>query len=301
MKDFGKVVVLMGGFHGEREISLNSGKAALAALQKQGVDAHGLDVQADVVERLKALSPDRAFIALHGRWGEAGGMQGVLDMLNIPYTGSDMAASAVAMDKQRTKRIWQAMHLPTPDFLVLHEDSDPQAVVDKLGLPLCIKPIEEGSSLGVTRVSTLAQFRPAYDKAREQASMVMVEPWIEGLEYTVGIVGDRVLPSIQIRTPREFYDFIAKYKEHTTEYLCPSGLDETSEQEIQALALAAYQAIGCRHWGRVDVMRDKNGKFWLIEVNTIPGLTETSLVPKAAKAIGVSFEQLILKLLEMTL
>jgi D-alanine-D-alanine ligase len=231
-------------------------------------------------------------------------MQGILDMLAIPYTGSGITASAIAMDKPQCKRIWQALDLPTPDFQLITPTTNPQTVIQQLGLPLCIKPVQTGSSLGVQRVSPINQFLPAYHQAQQHAPHVIAEPWIDGEEYTVGILGDQVLPSIRIQADRgadgdSFYDFHAKYQAGTTEYHCPSGLSADEEAALQGLCLRAYQAIDCRHWGRVDLMRDRAGQFWLLEVNTVPGMTETSLVPKAAKAVGVSFEELVVQLLGM--
>ena len=294
---YGKVAVLMGGLSAEREISLRSGAAVLAALQRQGVDAHGVDVGRDIVEVLLAGRFDCAFIALHGRRGEDGVIQGVLETLNIPYTGSGVLGSALSMDKILSKQVWQAAELPTPAFILLDGDSDWSAVVAELGLPLAVKPAHEGSSLGTTRVERAEDVQPAWAKAAEFDAAVMAEPWVIGEEYTVAILGDEALPVIRLETPREFYDYLAKYQADDTRYHCPSGLDAAQEKELQALALDAFRALGAAGWGRIDVMLDENGKPWLLENNTVPGLTDHSLVPMAAQAAGIGFDELVLRIL----
>ncbi len=295
--EFGKVAVLMGGLSAEREISLQSGAAVFAALQRQGVDAHGVDVGRDIVSVLQAGQFDCAFIALHGRRGEDGVIQGVLETLNIPYTGSGVLGSALSMDKVRSKQVWRAAHTPTPAFNTLNDDSDWAAIADELGLPLAVKPAHEGSSLGTTRVERLEDFKLAWSDAAEFDEVVMAEPWVIGEEYTVGILGDEALPVIRLETPREFYDYLAKYKANDTSYHCPSGLDAARENDIQALCLKAFKALGASGWGRIDLMLDKEGSPWLLENNTVPGLTDHSLVPMAAKAAGISFDELIVRIL----
>jgi D-alanine-D-alanine ligase len=298
--EFGKVAVLMGGLSAEREISLQSGAAVLAALQRQGVDAHGVDVGRDIVSVLLDGQFDCAFIALHGRRGEDGVIQGVLETLNIPYTGSDVLGSALSMDKVRSKQVWRAAGLPTPAFVSLDHDSDWSAVVDELGLPLAVKPAHEGSSLGTTRVEQLQDLQAAWTNAAEFDAAVMAEPWVIGEEYTVAILGDEALPVIRLQTPREFYDYLAKYKADDTSYHCPSGLDAEQESEVQKLALLAFKALGASGWGRIDLMLDEDGKPWLLENNTVPGLTDHSLVPMAAQAAGIEFDDLILRILSAT-
>jgi D-alanine-D-alanine ligase len=298
--EFGKVAVLMGGLSAEREISLRSGAAVLAALQRQGVDAHGVDVGRDIVSVLLEGQFDCAFIALHGRRGEDGVIQGVLETLNIPYTGSDVLGSALSMDKVRSKQVWRAAGLPTPAFVALNHDSDWSAVVDELGLPLAVKPAHEGSSLGTTRVEQLQDLQGAWTNAAEFDAAVMAEPWVIGEEYTVAILGEEALPVIRLETPREFYDFHAKYKANDTAYHCPSGLDGGQENALQKLALQAFAALGATGWGRIDLMLDEEGDPWLLENNTVPGLTDHSLVPMAAQAAGITFDDLILRILSAT-
>ena len=298
---FGRVAVLMGGQYAEREISLITGNAVLEALKRQGVDATGIDVDETIITQLQKGKFDRAFVALHGKGGEDGMIQGLLDSIRMPYTGSGVMASALGMDKQRCKWLWKSMGLPTPEFKVLTNDFDVDAVIDELGLPLFIKPVREGSSLGMTKVTSVTQLKDAWKEASNYDTEVMAECCIEGPEYTVGILSKERLPVIRIKTPRVFYDYIAKYSTDTTEYLIPSGLTQEQEEMLQDLSLRAYEVLGCRHWGRVDVMCDAENNFWLLEVNTIPGLTSHSLVPKAAKAVGIDFDELILRILTQTL
>ena len=297
---FGKVAVLMGGLSAEREVSLRSGAAVLAALQRQGVDAHGVDVGRDIVSVLIDGKFDCAFIALHGRGGEDGLIQGVLETLNIPFTGSGVLGSALSMDKVRSKQVWLAAGLPTPAFALLNEDTNWSAVVDELGLPLAVKPAHEGSSLGAARVERLEDLPSAWADAAEFDAEVLAEPWVQGEEYTIAILGDEALPSIRLETPREFYDYHAKYQANDTSYHCPSGLSEEQEARFQQLALQAFTALGASGWGRIDFMLDGNGEPWLLENNTVPGLTDHSLVPMAAKAAGISFDNLILRILSAT-
>ena len=299
---FGKVAVLMGGLTAERDISLKTGNMVFKALEKQGVNAVPIDwaPDVDIIDAIRHAKVDRVFVALHGRDGEDGTIQGVLECLNLPYTGSGVGASSLCMDKIRCKWMWQGLNLPTPAFEVLNDKFDPKKVVNKLGLPIFVKPVNEGSSFGLTKVTNEDELKKAYITASEYDTAVIAEQFIDGREFTVGIVGDETYPVIQIKTPRQFYDYEAKYFEDTTEYLIPSGLTPEGEQVLQSLCLKAYQAAGCHHWGRVDVMEDTLGNFWLLEVNTIPGMTDHSLVPMAAKAAGVGFDQLVLKILALT-
>ncbi len=300
-KDFGKVAVLMGGPSAEREVSLVSGGAVYEALRARGVDAHGVDVGRDVAKVLLDGGFDRAFIALHGRFGEDGVVQGLCEALELPYTGSGVLGSALAMDKVRSKQVWQAAGLPTPAFALLDEHSDWGLLASELGLPLAVKPVREGSSLGATRVTEAAALPAAYRAARQFDSQVMAEAWIEGEEFTVAILGEQVLPVIRLETPRDFYDYSAKYEADDTHYHCPCGLPAETESTLQALALRAFAALDGRGWGRVDVMRDGAGRPWLLESNTVPGLTGHSLVPMAAQAAGIAFDELVWRILAQTL
>ncbi len=303
-KHFGRVAVLMGGLSKEREVSLMSGGRILNALQEQGIDAFGLDVDQRIVERLVAEKPDRIWLALHGRGGEDGVIQGLLDSLKIPYTGSGVMSSAIAMDKIRCKYLWLGMGLPTLPFMVLDRafETDLNKVTNQIGFPLVVKPSSEGSSLGVTKVRRKQDLLTALQTAYEYEDVLIIEPCVDHAEYTVGFLDQTPLPVIKIETPTQaFYDYQAKYFSDETRYLIPSGLNETEEQELQAIALEAYQSLGCRHWGRVDAVRDETGQFWILEVNTIPGMTEHSLVPQAAKSIGISFSELVVRILACTL
>lgn len=299
--DFGKVAVLMGGPSAEREVSLKSGAAVLAALQARAVDAHGVDVGADIVGVLQAGGFDRAFIALHGRFGEDGVIQGLLEALGLPYTGSGVLGSALSMDKVRSKQVWLACGLPTPDFALLDEHSDWGLLASELGLPLAVKPVREGSSLGAARVTESAALPAAFRAAQAFDARVMAEPWIEGDEYTVAILGGQALPLIRLETGRDFYDYSAKYETDDTRYHCPCGLPPEVESALQDLALRAFAALDGRAWGRVDVMRDAAGRPWLLENNTVPGLTDHSLVPMAAQAAGIDFDELVWRILAQTL
>lgn len=296
--NFGKVAVLMGGKSAEREVSLKSGGMVLKALQSRGVDAHAFDPRERSLEDLLKERFARAFIALHGRFGEDGTLQGALEWLGIPYTGSGVLASALAMDKLRTKRLWEAEGLPTAPYAVLGPGSDLAAVGKRLGMPLFVKPASEGSSVGMTKVRAAKALDEAYALAVNYDPVVLAEKFIDGPELTAGILGDRVLPLIRIETPREFYDYEAKYLADDTRYLIPAGLTQKKEQELQALCLKAFRALGCRGWGRVDLMLDKRGRPYLLEVNTAPGMTDHSLVPMAARAVGLSYEDLCLRILE---
>jgi D-alanine-D-alanine ligase len=295
---FGRVAVLMGGWSAEREVSLKSGRAVLQALLDRGVDAVAVDVQRDVMQTLNTQRFDRAFIILHGRGGEDGVIQGALELLNLPYTGSGVLGSALGMDKLRCKQLWQGAGLATPDFRVLQSASGLAAVEQELGLPLMIKPAHEGSSIGMSKVTRSADLAPAFATARELDDCIIAERFIDGDEYTVAVLGDEALPAIRLETPREFYDYEAKYLADSTRYHCPCGMPADQEQQLQALALTAFRTAAASGWGRVDMMMDRTGKAWLIEINTVPGMTDHSLVPMAAKQAGMDFEELTWRILE---
>jgi D-alanine-D-alanine ligase len=294
---FGKVAVLMGGNSAEREISLLSGQAVLQGLLRAGVDAVGVDVGADLVTQLNTLNVDRVFNVLHGRGGEDGTIQGFLETLRIPYTGSGVLASALAMDKMKAKLIWQSLGLPTPRSEFLTDATDWSALAGELG-ELVVKPSHEGSSIGMSMVSNAQALEQAYLKARAFDTAVMAEQRIFGKEFTVPVVDGEVYPAIQLHTSHEFYDFDAKYKSSDTEYLCPAPLGAEKAAELSSLCLAAFEALGASGWGRVDVMQDEQGQFWLLELNTVPGMTDHSLVPISAAAKGVSFEELVVSILQ---
>ena len=306
VKSLGRVGVLLGGRSGEREISLMSGNGVLEALLSKGVDAHAFDPGLRCPTELAKEKFDRVFISLHGRYGEDGTIQGLLDLLNLPYTGSGVLASALAIDKIATKQIWLSNGLSTPEFEELTADSDWNAVVKKLGLPLIVKPAHEGSSLGLTKVKSVDELPTAYGLAAGLDKKVIAETCIVGDELTCPLVGQgntaEALPVIKIIPPQANYDFHHKYFSNETQYLCPTGLAPEVNERVQALALAAYRALGCRTWGRADVMLDqKTGKPYLLEMNTSPGMTSHSLVPMAAKAAGVSYADLVLWLLNQTM
>jgi D-alanine-D-alanine ligase len=293
----GKVAVLLGGRSGEREVSLKSGAAVLAALQRKGVDAHAFDPAERPLHDLEGF--DRVFIALHGRYGEDGTIQGALELMGIPYTGSGVMASSVGMDKWRTKLLWRAAGVVTPDFEVVTADSDFAAIEQRLGLPLFVKPANEGSSIGISKVKRAGDLKVAYELAAKADPLVIAEQFVGGGEYTVGILGDQVLPVIRIVPANEFYDYEAKYLRDDTQYLCPCGLSAEKEAQIQAEALQAFRTVGGRGWGRVDFLMDESGKHYFLEVNTSPGMTDHSLVPMGAKAAGIGFDELVVKILEM--
>ena len=295
---FGKVAVLLGGKSAEREVSLKSGAMVLNALRERGVDAHAFDPAEHALDELVAGRFERVFIALHGRFGEDGTVQGVFEWLGIPYTGSGVLGSALAMDKLRAKLLWQANGLPTPPHELLAAGADMGKVAARLGLPLMVKPISEGSSLGMSKVREAAHMDEAYALAVNYDRAVMAEKFIEGTELTVGILGDEVLPIIKLETPRDFYDYQAKYVSDDTRYIIPCGLPQAREREIQALCREAFRALGCSGWGRVDLMLDRAGAPYLLEVNTAPGMTDHSLVPMAARARGLSYEDLCIRILE---
>jgi len=297
-RSFGKVAVLFGGRSAEREVSLKSGAAVLAALQRSGVDAHAFDPAKRDLHNLLDERFDRAFIALHGRYGEDGTVQGALELMGIPYTGSGVMASSIAMDKWRTKMIWQAAGLPIPDFMMLNEHSDWDAVVQRLGLPLFVKPANEGSSVGISKVKHANELKAAYAEAAKHDKLVIAERFIGGGEYTAAILNGRALPVIKIEPANEFYDYEAKYLRDDTRYLCPCGLSAEQEAEMQALAQQGFAVIGGQGWGRVDFLRGTDGRAYLLEVNTSPGMTDHSLVPMAARQAGISFGQLVVQVLE---
>ena len=298
--DFGRVAVLMGGRSAEREVSLNSGGAVLRALQRRGVDALGIDAGADVIQQLEQGDFDRAFIVLHGRGGEDGVIQGALETIGMPYTGSGVAGSALGMDKYRCKLVWQALGLRTPDFVILRAAAD-LAQAEALGFPLMVKPVHEGSSIGMARVDDAQALRSAWQQAHGFDAEVMAERWITGNEYTASILDQQVLPLIRLETPHVFYDYDAKYSADSTRYHCPAGLDEDREHALRSLAMDAFRAVGATGWGRVDMIADQQGEAWLIEVNTVPGMTDHSLVPMSAKVNGMDFDELVWQILEISL
>lgn len=299
VKQFGRVAVLFGGTAAERPISLISGAAVLKALQAAGVDAHGFDpAERDIVE---VQGFDRAFIVLHGRGGEDGVIQGVLEQFGVPYTGSGVMASAIGMDKARTKQLWLGCGLPTPTYRRLHAGMDFAGVVEALGLPLMVKPAREGSSIGMAKVYSVDELARAFEVAAGHDGEVIAEHFIEGSEYTVAILHERALPVIRMIPAKDFYDFEAKYQRNDTQYRIPCGLAAEDEQQLQQIALEAFQVLGARGWGRIDAMRDRDGRFWLLEINTVPGMTDHSLVPMAAKAAGMDFTDLVLAILAGTL
>ena len=297
MSDFGKVAVLFGGTSAEREVSLYSGSRVLAALQGQGIDAHAFDPASQPLDALKGY--DRAFIALHGRHGEDGTIQGALEVMHIPYTGSGVLASALAMDKFRTKLMWQAAGLAIPEYALLTADSDFAEVEEELGLPLFVKPAREGSSIGVTKVKARGELKAAYEEAAKHDPLVIAEKGVMGGDYTVGIIGDDAMPIIKIEPATEWYDYEAKYNRDDTKYLCPCGLTEAKEMEIRKGALEAFRILGGRGWGRVDFLMDEDGKHYFLEVNTAPGMTSHSLVPTAARVAGMEYPALVRRVLEL--
>lgn len=298
---FGKVAVLFGGTSAERDVSLNSGRAVLAALQGSGVDAHAFDPAERPIQELQGF--DRAFIVLHGRGGEDGQIQGLLEWMKIPYTGSGVLASALGMDKARTKQLWQGCGLPTAPYRLLDAQTDFSQVAMDLGLPVIIKPVHEGSSIGMSKVSSLDEFEPAYQTAAVHDAVVMAERWITGREFTCVILNGQALPVIRLQPPQDaaFYDYQAKYLRNDTTYGIPCGLSTEEEATLQGLALRAFDAVGATGWGRIDAMQDQDGNFWLLEVNTVPGMTDHSLVPMAAAATGLSFAELCLTILSQTI
>ncbi len=298
--NLGKVAVLMGGKSAEREVSLKSGQAVTIALQSQGVDATALDVKS--LEDIQSIAQnyDRAFIALHGRWGEDGVVQAILEDLGVPYTGSGMAASAVAMDKLRTKWLWLGAGLPTPKFIWVSDSLPLDIDSFSIPFPVIVKPSHEGSSIGMRKVVNKTELVDAVAFAQQYDSEILIEQWITGREYTVGMLNNEPLPLIELKTTHDFYDFEAKYQSNDTQYICPCDLDHETQQKIQSLVLKAFNVIGAKGWGRVDLMLDECNQPWLIELNSVPGMTDHSLVPMAAKAAGLSFEKLVLEILQST-
>ncbi|HEY5788986.1 MAG TPA: D-alanine--D-alanine ligase, partial [Gammaproteobacteria bacterium] len=297
----GRVAVLLGGSSAEREVSLNSGGEVLAGLRRRGVDAHPVDPADGGLRALLDGGFERVFVVLHGRGGEDGVIQGALEALGLPYTGSGVLASALAMDKLRCKQLFQGVGLPTPPFALLDAGSDWDGVVARLGLPLFVKPALEGSSIGVTKVTRAGDLPAAWQAAARFDRTVLAERFCDGAEFTVALLGGQALPVIRLETPHEFYDYDAKYHADDTRYHCPCGLDTEAEQQLQALAQQAFSALGGRGWGRVDLMTDAAGTPWLLEVNTVPGMTSHSLVPMAARAAGIEFDELVLRILAETL
>ncbi|KMZ26470.1 D-alanine--D-alanine ligase [Haemophilus influenzae] len=299
-----KIAVLLGGISAEREISLNSGNAVLEALLNQGYDAHPIDPKEYNVANLKKDGFNRVFNILHGRGGEDGTMQGLLEQIGLPYTGCGVMASALTMDKMRTKMLWKAFGLPVADMEVVTRETfselDPQSVVEKLGLPLMVKPSLEGSSVGLTKVKAVEELKSAVEYALKFDNTILIEEWLAGDELTVSVLDNQVLPAIRIVPEGEFYDYEAKYISDNTQYFCPAGLTPECEQALAILVKRAYDAVGCRGWSRIDVMCDAKGNFRLVEVNTNPGMTSHSLFPKSAATVGISFEQLVVKILELS-
>lgn len=291
---YGKVALLMGGWSAEREVSLNSGQAVLGALRSAGVDVTPIDADRSIAGGLEGF--DRVFNIMHGRGGEDGVLQGALELLGMPYTGSGVLASALAMDKLRSKLLWAGMGLPTPQYVVMQSAQDCQRVLDELTLPVMIKPALEGSSIGMSKVNRPEDLLAAYQLAAEYG-LVFAEQWITGTEYTAALLNGESLPLIQLETDQDFYDYAAKYERNDTRYICPCDLPSEIESKLQQLALQAFNAVAATGWGRVDLMLDESGQPWLIEVNTVPGMTDHSLVPMAAKQAGINFQELVLRVL----
>lgn len=300
-----KIAVLFGGTSAERDVSLNSGTAVLNALLKQGYDVHGIDPKETPVTDLTRMKFDRVFNILHGRGGEDGELQGMLELMGLPYTGCGVMASALAMDKMRTKMLWKGFGLPIADMEIVTRDNvaelKPMAVVERLGLPLMVKPSREGSSVGLTKVKAVEELKSAVDFALECDDTVLIEEWLSGIELSVPVLGGEVLPAVQIIPEGEFYDYDAKYISDNTQYICPAPLTQEKEQELRQLVKQAYDSIGCSGWSRIDVMVNARGDFCLVEVNTSPGMTSHSLFPMSAATVGYSFEQLVARILELSL
>ena len=299
--DFGKVAVLMGGTAAEREISLNSGNAVYHALKNQAIDAIPVDITGNPIEVLQNLKVDRVFNIIHGRGGEDGVLQAILEVLGLPYTGSGVMASALSMDKLRTKLCWQGMGLFTPKWFVMRSESDLDDCMTQLGFPVIVKPAQEGSSIGMSKANSREELIAALKLAKQYQCDVYAEQWVQGQEYTVGVLAGEALPAIRLETPNVFYDFDAKYRANTTQYHCPCGLNPKREQQLQELAVTACQGLGVEGWARVDVFIDNDDCSQLIEVNTVPGMTDHSLVPMAAKVAGVNFDELVWRILETSM
>lgn len=297
--EFGKVAVMFGGDSAERAVSLKSGAAVLAAFLRDGLDAHAFDPAERPLAALREEGFARVFVAMHGRGGEDGTLQGALDLMKIPYTGSGVLASALAMDKWRSKLVWQAAGLPVPDYVMLDAATDFAAVEARLGLPLFVKPANEGSSIGITKVKAPGGLRAAYETAAQYDTLVIAERYLGGGEFTVGIIDSRALPVIRIVPATEFYDYDAKYLRDDTEYRIPSGLQAALEARMQEMAQRAFAVLGCRGWARIDIMLDGEGNPYVLEANTAPGMTDHSLVPMAARAAGIPFDRLVVEVLEM--
>jgi D-ala D-ala ligase N-terminal domain protein len=299
-----KIAVLMGGTSAEREVSLNSGNAVLNALRTQGYDAHPVDPKEVPVLELKQQGFERAFNILHGRGGEDGIIQGALEQIGLPYTGCDVMTSALTMDKMRTKMLWKGFGLPIAEMEIVTKENvtelNPSKIVERLGLPLMVKPSREGSSVGLTKVNAVEELTAAVETALECDDTVLIEEWLSGVEMTVPMLDNQVLPAVQIIPDGEFYDYHAKYISDNTQYICPAPLSKAREEELHRLVKAAYDAVGCRGWSRIDVMTDSKGEFRLVEVNTTPGMTSHSLFPKSAATVGYTFEQLVEKILELS-
>ena len=299
-----KIAVLMGGTSAEREVSLNSGNAVLNALRTQGYDAHPVDPKEVSVLELKQQGFERAFNILHGRGGEDGIIQGALEQIGLPYTGCDVMTSALTMDKMRTKMLWKGFGLPIAEMEIVTKENvtelNPSKIVERLGLPLMVKPSREGSSVGLTKVNAVEELTVAVETALECDDTVLIEEWLSGVEMTVPVLDNQVLPAVQIIPDGEFYDYHAKYISDNTQYICPAPLSKAREEELHRLVKAAYDAVGCRGWSRIDVMTDSKGEFRLVEVNTTPGMTSHSLFPKSAATVGYTFEQLVEKILELS-
>ncbi len=304
-QSFGKVAVLMGGWAAERDVSLDSGTQVVAALQRQGVDAVAVDLDRERLLNLKSEGFDRAFNILHGVGGEDGTVQAVLDVMGIPYTGTGVLASALSMDKQRTKQIWLAAGIPTPAYKILNEDSPFEDFANELGLPVFVKPATEGSSIGMSRVDNASELESAYQLAAQYCDVVLAEKFVEGPEYTAAVLADadglQSLPLLRIETQAEFYDYDAKYISDSTQYHCPCGLPAEKEAELAGLAVRAFELLGARGWGRADFLLDHRGNPWFLELNTVPGMTSHSLVPMAAKQAGLGFDQLVMRILQTSM
>jgi D-alanine-D-alanine ligase len=298
---FGKVAVLAGGLSNERDISLMSGRAVFNSLIGQGVDAHFIDVSHDIIEQLQTGKFDCAFIALHGQGGEDGVIQGLLEVMQIPYTGSGVMASALAMDKLRSKIIWQSVGLPILPSVIIDKYCNLQEINLELQFPVAVKPVDQGSSFGVSKAQDYHDLPKMFEKANQYSDLVMLEEWVEGSEFTVGILHDGVLPPLEIRAPDGFYSYEAKYKSHATTYHCPCDLKKNQQAELQEIAVQAFDALGCRGWGCVDFKQDKEGNFWILEINTVPGLTGRSNIPIAARAADMEFDELVMKILSTSL
>ena len=294
--DFGKVAVLMGGDSNERAVSLLSGEAVLHALKRLRIDAEAFDPSSRDINEIQSYN--RVFIALHGRGGEDGSMQAFLKSKNIAYTGSDSLSSAIGMDKLKTKLLWRSLNISTPDFLQVTEKTSYEEIMSAIGVPFFIKPSNEGSSIGIDKIKNEKQYQDAFLKTSKIDANVIVEKFVDGEEFTVAIVNDKTLPVIKIKPSNEFYDYQAKYIKDDTQYICPSGIEKQKEVSISQEALQAFKIIGCSSWGRVDFMMDKQGRHYFIEVNTSPGMTSHSLVPMAAKEVGINFDQLVLEILK---